>query len=74
MLVKMHCDYPSLNHQGVELTIEPKKDGVYDIIKDVPTLKGLLLAIIIVVALYGLSALFTLQGLQNNTSWFLLAL
>ncbi len=35
--VKMHSDYLSLKYQGVKLTIEPKKNGIYDINKDVPT-------------------------------------
>ena len=53
--VKMHSDYLSLKYQGVKLTIEPKKHGIYDINKDVPILKGLFLAVAIIVALYGLA-------------------
>ena len=55
--VKMCNGYLSLKYQGVKLTIEPKKDCEYDINKDVPILKGLLLAVIIIVALYGIAAL-----------------
>ena len=55
--VKMCNGYLSLKYQGVKLTIEPKKAGVYDINKDVPILKGLLLAVVIIVALYGIAAL-----------------
>lgn len=55
--VKMHSDYLSLKYQGVKLTIEPKKNGVYDVNKDIPILMGLLLVVIIIVVLYGLAAL-----------------
>ena len=55
--VKMHSDYLSLKYQGVKLTIEPKKNGIYDINKDVPILMGLLLAVVIIVVVYGLAAL-----------------
>ena len=55
--VKMHSDYLSLKYQGVKLTIEPKKNSIYDINKDVPILMVLLLAVVIIVALYGLAAL-----------------
>ena len=55
--VKMHSDYLSLKYQGVKLTIEPKKSGIYDINKDIPILMGLLLVVVIIVALYGLAAL-----------------
>ena len=56
-LVKMHSDYLSLNYQGVKLTIEPKKNGIYDVNKDVPILLGVLLAVVIIAVLYGLAAL-----------------
>lgn len=55
--VKMHSDYLSLKYQGIKLTIEPKKNGIYDINKDVPILLGVLLAVVIIAALYGLAAL-----------------
>lgn len=55
--VKMHSDYLSLKYQGVKLTIEPKGNGIFDINKDVPILKGLLLAVVIIVTLYGVAAL-----------------
>lgn len=55
--VKMHSDYLSLKYQGVTLTIEPKKNGIYEINKDIPILIGLLLTVVIIVALYGLAAL-----------------
>ena len=55
--VKMHSDYLSLKYQGIKLNIEPKKDGIYDVNKDVPILIGLLLAVVIIVAIYGLAAL-----------------
>ncbi len=29
--VKMHSDYLSLKYQGVKLTIEPKKNSIYDV-------------------------------------------
>jgi hypothetical protein len=64
--VKMHSDYLSLKYQGVKLTIEPKKNGVYDINKDVPILMGLLLAVVIIVALYGLAALIYPQMLAKQ--------
>ena len=55
--VQMCNGYLSLKYQGVKLTIEPKKDCEYDINKDVPILKGLLLVVVIIVALYGIAAL-----------------
>lgn len=55
--VKMHSDHLSLKYQGVKLTIEPLKNGVYEINKDIPILLGLLLVVIIIVALNGLAAL-----------------
>lgn len=55
--VRMCNGYLSLKYQGVKLNIEPKKDGVYDINKDVPILKGLLLVVGIIVTLYGIAAL-----------------
>ena len=55
--VKMHSDYLSLKYQGVKLTIEPKKNGVYDVNKDIPIFLGLLLGVVIIVALIGLAAL-----------------
>lgn len=56
-LVKMYNDYLSLKYQGIKLTIEPKKDGIYDINKDIPILFGLILAVVIIAALLGLAAL-----------------
>ena len=55
--VKMCNDYLSLKYQGVKLTIEPKNNSVYDVNKDVPILMGILLAVAILVALFGLAAL-----------------
>ena len=55
--VQMCNGYLSLKYQGVKLTIEPKRDCEYDINKDVPILKGLLLVVVIIVALYGIAAL-----------------
>lgn len=63
--VIMHSDYLSLKYQGVKLTIEPKKNGIYDINKDVPILMGLLLVVVIIVALYGLAALIYPQALAK---------
>ncbi len=37
--VEMHRNYLSLKYQDEKLTIEPLKNGVYDINKDVPILK-----------------------------------
>jgi len=63
--VKKHRSYLSLKYQGVKLTIEPKKDGVFDVNKDVPILGGILLAAVIVVVLYGLAALIYPQALAR---------
>lgn len=55
--VQMHRNYLSLKYQGVNLTIEPKKNGVYDVNKEVSILMGLLLAVVIIVVVFGLAAL-----------------
>ena len=64
--VKMHSDYLSLKYQGVKLTIEPKKNSIYDINKDVPILMGLLLAVVIMVVLFGLAVLIYPQVLAKQ--------
>jgi len=65
-MVEMHRNYLSLKYQGVKLTIEQKKNGIYDVNRDVPILLGLLLSVVIIVVLIGLAALIYPQILAKQ--------